>query len=713
MTNTLTKEKVDFGELLSQQKGLTMSRKIELNHIRNIGIAAHIDAGKTTTTERILYYTGKSYKIGEVDEGTATMDWMKQEQERGITITSAATTCYWKNHRINIIDTPGHVDFTAEVERSLRVLDGVVAIFCAVGAVEPQTETVWRQADRYNVPRIAYINKMDRTGADFFGTVQSMKEKLNAPVVVVQTPMGAEDAFTGVVDIINMKAYEYHDENLGATYDEVDIPEKYIKQAKEYRHLLDETVAGLDDDLLAKYMEDKPLSPDEIKKVLRRETVTGNLVPVLCGASLKNKGVQPLIDAIVDYLPSPIDLPPVKGINPENDIEEERFTKDDEAFSCLVFKIMTDPYVGKLVYFRVYSGCVSKGMFVYNTNSGRRERLGRLIHMHANSREDINEVYAGDIVACVGLKNVKTGDTLSSEKRPIVLETMHFPEPVISVAIEPKTRSDLDKLHTALNKLMEEDPTFKVKTHAETGQTIISGMGELHLEILKDRMVREFDVKANVGPPQVVYRETITKDSLGTGKFVKQTGGRGQYGHVVFFVEPLPQGTGVKFEDKTVGGVIPKEFVKSIQYGVNDAATTGVMGGFPVVDIKVTLVNGSYHEVDSSDLAFKMAASIGFKEAVRKANPILLEPIMKVDIITPEEYMGDVIGDMNSRRGKISELRTKSGARIIDGEIPLREMFGYATVLRSLTKGRANYSMEPLKFERVPKNIEEELLEKK
>lgn len=690
-----------------------MTRQINLEKIRNIGIMAHIDAGKTTTTERILYYTGKSYKIGEVDEGTATMDWMPQEQERGITITSAATTCFWKNHRINIIDTPGHVDFTAEVERSLRVLDGVVALFCAVGGVEPQSETVWRQADRYNVPRIAFVNKMDRTGADFYGTLASMREKLAAPAVAVQIPLGLEDKFKGVIDLIHMKGYEYSGEDKGATYNEIDIPSEFITLAQEYKNKLIEEVAGLDDVLLEKYMHNTQIIEEEIKMVLRRETIKGNIVPVLCGASFKNKGVQLLLDAIVGYLPSPVDIPPVKGTNPNSNEIEERKADDNEPFSALAFKIMSDPHVGKLTYFRVYSGNVEKGMYIYNPTTRKRERIGRILQMHANIREDIENVYAGDIVASVGLKLVKTGDTLCSEKKPIILESMHFPEPVISMAIEPKTRADMEKLHECLSKLMEEDPTFRVTTNTETGQTIISGMGELHLEILRDRMMREFNVSANVGQPQVSYRETITKDSLGEGKFIKQSGGHGQYGHAVLFVEPSAPGTGIVFEDKIVGGVIPKEFIRSIEHGIKDSANTGVIAGYPVTDVKVALVNGSFHEVDSSDLAFKMAGSFAFKDAVRKAGPIILEPIMKVEVITPQEYMGDVIGDMNSRRGKILELETKAGSRIIDSEIPLREMFGYATDLRSLTKGRASYSMEPLRFEKVPKNIEAELLEKK
>ncbi len=689
-----------------------MSRKVPLEKIRNIGIMAHIDAGKTTTTERILFYSGKSYKMGNVDEGTATMDWMEQERQRGITITSAATACSWNGYQINIIDTPGHVDFTAEVVRSLRVLDGAVAVFCAVGGVEPQTETVWRQADRYEVPRIAYINKMDRTGADFYIAVNSMREKLAAPVVVLQLPIGAEDKFSGIIDLITMRAYLFRGEDLGQKYDTGDIPEELRERAEEYRHSLLEAVAEKDEKLLEKYAHDESLTEAEIKRVLRRETIRGTLVPVFCGASLKNKGVQPLLDAIVDYLPSPLEVPPVTGTNPKTGEEEIRETSDDESFSALAFKLMADPYVGKLTYFRVYSGKVEKGMYVYNPKTRSRERLGRLLYMHANSREDVKEVYAGDIVAGIGMKNVRTGDTLSSEKRPIVLESMHFPDPVISMAIEPKTKADTEKLQNSLTKLMEEDPTFRVKTDTETGQIIISGMGELHLDILKTRMVREFGVSANVGPPQVSYRESITKNSLGEGKFVKQSGGRGQYGHVVFFVEPLPSGTGLTFEDKTVGGIIPKEFMKSIETGVKESATTGVISGSPVIDVKVTLVNGSFHEVDSSDLAFKMAASIGFRDAIRKANPVILEPIMKVEIITPQEYMGDVIGDVNSRRGKVQELETKAGARIIAAEVPLREMFGYATALRSLTQGRAGYTMEPLRFERVPKNIEEELLER-
>lgn len=710
----ILEEKLTLDDLLpSRVEELFMTRQIELERVRNIGIMAHIDAGKTTTTERILYYTGKTYKIGSVDEGTATMDWMPQEQERGITITSAATTCLWKKHKINIIDTPGHVDFTAEVERSLRILDGAVALFCAVGGVEPQSETVWRQAERYNVPCIAFVNKMDRTGADFYGALQSMREKLAAPAVALQIPMGMEDKFKGVIDLITMKAYEYENDEMGAQYKEIDIPGEFVERAKEYRHKLIEETASLDDNLLEKYMHEAPVTEEEIRAVLRRETIIGKIVPVLCGASFKNKGVQLLLDAIVDYLPSPADIASVKGINPDTEQEEERKALDTEPFSALAFKIMSDPHVGKLTYFRVYSGTVEKGMYVYTPTTRKRERIGRLLQMHANSREDIDTVYAGDIVACVGLKNVKTGDTLCSEKKPIVLGSMHFPEPVISMAIEPKTRADMEKLHEALTKLMEEDPTFRVNTNTETGQTIISGMGELHLDILRDRMVREFNVDANVGAPQVSYRETITKDSLGEGKFIKQSGGRGQYGHAVLFVEPNTPGAGNTFEDKTVGGVIPNEYIKSIEGGIKDSALTGVIAGFPVTDVKVVLVNGSYHEVDSSDLAFKMAGSFAFKDAVRKAGAIVLEPIMKVEVITPQEYMGDVIGDMNSRRGRIIELETKSSARIIDAEIPLKEMFGYATDLRSLTKGRASYTMEPLRFEKVPKNIEEELLEKK
>jgi elongation factor G len=690
-----------------------MARQASLENTRNIGIMAHIDAGKTTTSERILYYTGKTYKLGEVHEGTAIMDWMPQEQERGITITSAATTCFWKDHRINIIDTPGHVDFTAEVERSLRVLDGAVALFCAVGGVEPQSETVWRQADRYGVPRVAFVNKMDRTGADFFAAFASMKEKLAAPVVAIQLPLGAEDKFKGIIDLVVMKAYEYVDETQGSKYVEMEIPSEFMEKAKEFRHKLVEDISSLDDALLEKYMSDTPLTTDEIKTVLRRETIKGNLVPVLCGASFKNKGVQHLLDAIIEYLPSPVDIASVKGINPDTNSEEERKANDKEPFSALAFKIMSDPHVGKLTYFRIYSGSIEKGMYVYNPTSRKRERIGRILQMHANSREDIETASAGDIVASVGLKLVKTGDTLCSEKTPIVLGAMNFPEPVISMAIEPKTRADMEKLHEALTKLMEEDPTFRVKTNTETGQTIISGMGELHLDILRDRMVREFNVDANVGAPQVSYRETITKDSLAEGKFIKQSGGHGQYGHVVLFVEPLPPGTGITFEDKIVGGVIPSEYIKSVEAGARECATTGVIAGFPVTDVKIAVVNGSYHEVDSSDLAFKMASSLAFKEAVRKAHPIILEPIMKVEVITPQEYMGDIIGDMNSRRGRIIELETKAGARIIDAEIPLKEMFGYATDLRSLSKGRASYSMEPLRFEKVPKNVEEQLLEKK
>ncbi len=689
-----------------------MARLYQLEKTRNIGIMAHIDAGKTTTTERILYYTGRVHKLGEVHNGTAVMDWMPQEQERGITITSAATTCFWRDHRINIIDTPGHVDFTAEVERSLRVLDGAVAVFCSVGGVEPQSETVWRQADRYGVPRIAFVNKMDRVGADFLATIETMKDKLGTKAVAVQLPIGAEDSFRGIVDLIRMQAIIYiEDEKSDTNYTIEEIPADMLEQAKAFRGKMIEALAEEDEMLLDKYVHGHEPSEQELVSVMRKATLDGIAVPVLCGASFKNKGVQLLLDAVVDYMPGPLDVPPIKGINPKNDQEEARKPDDSEPFSALAFKIMTDPYVGKLTYFRVYSGSTKKGTAVYNTTSNSRERLGRLLEMHANDRKDIDEVFTGDIVAAVGLKHVSTGDTLCSEDHKIILESMLFPEPVISMAIEPKTRADRDKLQMALHKMTEEDPTFKISSNQETGQTIISGMGELHLDIIKDRMFREFQVQANVGAPQVAFRETITAPCRAEGKFIKQSGGRGQYGHVVINVEPMEKGAGFLFVDNIIGGVIPKEFIKSVKQGVEEAAMTGVLGGYPVVDMKVTLEDGSYHDVDSSDLAFKMAGSIGFKDAVKRAKPILLEPIMRVDVTTPEEYMGEVIGDINSRRGKVTTIDSKLKTRIIKAEVPLKEMFGYATSIRSLTKGRASYSMEPSHFNKVPRDIEEQILD--
>lgn len=688
-----------------------MARQYQLKQVRNIGIMAHIDAGKTTTTERILYYTGKVHKLGEVHEGTAVMDWMPQEQERGITITSAATTCFWRDNRINIIDTPGHVDFTAEVERSLRVLDGAVAVFCSVGGVEPQSETVWRQADRYGVPRIAFVNKMDRVGANFLETIATMKDKLGAKAVAVQLPLGAEDVFRGIIDLIRMKAIVHTDDATGADFVVEDIPADMQEQAKLYRGILIEALAEEDEVILDKYVHGHEPSVEELVSVIRKATLDGIVVPVLCGASFKNKGVQQLLDAIVDYLPSPLDVPPMKGTNPKTDQEEVRKADDNEPFCALAFKIMTDPYVGKLTYFRVYSGTIRKGVSVYNSNSSSRERLGRILEMHANDRKDVEEVSAGDIVAAVGLKHVSTGDTICDEEHKIVLESMLFPEPVISMAIEPKTRADRDKLQMALHKMTEEDPTFKISSNVETGQTIISGMGELHLDIIKDRMFREFQVQANVGAPQVAFRETITTAVRAEGKFIKQSGGHGQYGHVVMTIEPMEKGSGFLFEDNIVGGAIPKEYIKSVKHGVEEAATTGVLGGYPVVDIKISLEDGSYHDVDSSDLAFKMAASIGFKDGVKRAKPILLEPIMKVDVTTPEEYMGDVIGDINSRRGKIINIESKAKTRIIKSEVPLKEMFGYATSIRSLTKGRASYAMEPSHFNKVPRDIEEQILD--
>ncbi|KHO63434.1 elongation factor G [Thermoanaerobacter sp. YS13] len=689
-----------------------MPRDYSLDKVRNIGIMAHIDAGKTTTTERILFYTGKVHKLGEVHEGTATMDWMVQEQERGITITSAATTCYWKGHKINIIDTPGHVDFTVEVERSLRILDGAVAVFSAKEGVEPQSETVWRQADKYHVPRIAYVNKMDIIGADFFNVIKMIKERLGANPVAIQIPIGKEDTFRGIVDLIKMEAIIYEDD-LGTVMDETEIPEDLKDLAEEYREKLLEAVSEQDETILEKYLEGKEITEEEIHKALRKGTINGELVPVVCGSSYKNKGIQPMLDAIVRYLPSPIDLPPVKGMALNTGEEIERKADDSEPFSALAFKIMADPYVGKLAFFRVYSGTLNAGSYVLNSTKGKKERIGRILRMHANHREEIDAVYTGDIVAAVGLKDTTTGDTLCDENHPILLESMDFPEPVISVAIEPKTKAAQEKMTMALLKLAEEDPTFKTYTDQETGQTIIAGMGELHLEIIVDRLRREFNVDCNVGKPQVAYKETITKPVKIEGKFIRQSGGRGQYGHVWLEMEPAPRGEGYTFENRIVGGVIPKEYIPAVDAGVQEAMQNGVLGGYPVIDVKVALVDGSYHEVDSSDMAFKIAGSIAFKEGMKKANPVLLEPIMKVEVVVPEEYMGDIIGDINSRRGRVEGMEARAGAQVIRAFVPLAEMFGYATDLRSKTQGRGTYTMQFHHYEEVPKNITDQILEKK
>ncbi len=689
-----------------------MARKYQLKKLRNIGIIAHIDAGKTTTTERILYYTGVSHKIGEVHEGTATMDWMEQEKERGITITSASTTCFWKEHMINIIDTPGHVDFTVEVERALRVLDGAVGVFCAVGGVEPQSETVWRQADKYHVPRIAFVNKMDRIGADFFNVVQEIDEKLNGNPLVIQLPIGSESNFVGVIDLIRMKAVIWDSDVLGAKFSIKDIPEELADQALEYRNKLIEKLADFDDEIMEKYLEGEDISEDKIVSAIRKATIKTQVTPVLCGSAFKNKGVQPLLDAVVDFLPSPLDIPPVKGIDPKTGEEIERKADENEPLSLLAFKIMSDPYVGKLTYFRVYSGTLKAGSYAYNSTKGKTERVGRLLRMHANKREDVDVVYAGDIAAAIGLKYTTTGDTLCDEKHPIVLEAMEFPEPVISVAVEPKTKADRDKLSNALQKLAEEDPTFRIRYDEETNQTIISGMGELHLEIIVDRLKREFKVGVNVGKPQVAYKESIKGKVKQEGKFVRQTGGHGQYGHVWIEIEPLERGKGFEFVDKIVGGVIPKEFIPAVEAGVKEAMESGIVAGYPVVDVRVTLFDGSYHEVDSSDMAFKIAGSMAFREAAKKAKPYLLEPVMDVEVTTPEQYLGDVMGDINSRRGKIKSMGEKGNLKIIKAHIPLGEMFGYATVLRSITQGRGTYTMQFSHYEEVPKNIAEKIIKK-
>ncbi|MDD3782762.1 MAG: elongation factor G [Limnochordia bacterium] len=685
-----------------------MGREFAVEKTRNIGIMAHIDAGKTTTTERILFYTGKVHKIGETHEGGATMDWMAQERERGITITSAATTCHWKGYRINIIDTPGHVDFTVEVERSLRVLDGAVAVFCSVGGVEPQSETVWRQADRYHVPRIAYVNKMDRVGANFQRVMDMMVERLGANPVAVQWPIGAEDTFRGIVDLVEMKAHFYIDD-IG-NFEVGEIPEELRDEVELARQLLVEKVAETDDELTIKYLEGEEITPEELKAALRRACIAVELIPVLCGSSFKNKGVQPLLDAVVEYLPSPADLPPVEGSNPATGAEEHRALRDDEPFAGLAFKIMADPYVGKLAFFRVYSGTLRAGSYVLNVSTGRRERVGRILLMHANHREDVDQVFSGDIAAIVGPKDISTGDTLADEKHPILLEALEFPEPVINLAVEPKSKADQDKLGYALQRLAEEDPTFRVYTDQETGQTIIAGMGELHLEIIVDRLLREFKVEANIGKPQVAYRETITKAVKAEGKFVRQTGGRGQYGHVVLEVEPNERGAGFVFENKIVGGVVPREYIAPVEAGIKEAMLTGVVAGFPVVDVKVALVDGSYHEVDSSELAFKIAGSIGFKEACRQAAPVILEPVMKLEVVTPDDFLGDVMGDINARRGKIAGMEQRGNTQIVRGYVPLAEMFGYATALRSMTQGRAQHTMTFAYYEQLPPALAEEII---
>ncbi|MGA2622341.1 MAG: elongation factor G [Bacteroidota bacterium] len=691
-----------------------MARAFSLDRVRNIGIMAHIDAGKTTTTERILFYTGVVHRMGEVHDGAATMDWMEQERERGITITSAATTCEWNGHRINIIDTPGHVDFTAEVERSLRVLDGAVALFCSVGGVEPQSETVWRQADRYNVPRIAFVNKMDRVGADFFHVIQMMKDRLGANAVPLQLPIGEGDLFVGVIDLITMTARVFNDSTQGSTFEDMPIPKDLQKLATEYRTKMLEAVSDEDDTLLEKYLEGKEILPAETRTVLRRACLRASIVPVLCGSAFKNKGVQSLLDAVVDYLPSPVDVGNGEVSGHHQNMKDHIIRKisDDERFAALAFKIVSDPFVGKLTYFRVYSGTLKPGSYVFNSNSGRKERIGRVLRMHANHREDIDEAFAGDIVAAVGLRHTKTGDTLCDEDDPVILEKMEFPEPVISVAIEPKTKADQEKLGEALSKLADEDPTFRVSTNEETGQTIISGMGELHLEIIVDRMKREFRVEANVGKPEVAYRETIRKKVEQEGKFIRQSGGRGQYGHVWIEIEPNEKGKGFEFENDIVGGVVPKEYIKPISQGIQEAMRNGVLGGYPVVDVKVRLFDGSYHEVDSSEIAFKIAGSIAFKEAALKADPVILEPIMDVEVVTPEEYMGDVIGDLNSRRGKIGGLQPRKDAQVIKATVPLSDMFGYSTQLRSMTQGRAIYTMQFAHYDVVPQNISDQIIEK-
>jgi elongation factor G len=689
-----------------------MSQKVKIDKVRNIGIMAHIDAGKTTTTERILFYTGKSHRLGEVHDGAAIMDWMEQEKERGITITSAATTCFWNDHQINIIDTPGHVDFTVEVERSLRVLDGAVALFCAVGGVEPQSETVWRQADKYSVPRIAFINKVDRIGADFYSAVQMMKDRLKANAIPINLPIGQGDMFVGVIDLIQFNARMYHDESFGATYDEIPIPEDLLEIANKYRTEMLEAVSDVDDTLLEKYLDGKEISPEEVLAVLRRATIELKIIPVLCGSAFKNKGVQKLLDYVVDLLPSPIDFEEIEAHHVGINDSVTRKIDEKEKFAALAFKIANDPFVGKLCFFRVYAGKLKAGSYIYNSVSQKKERVGRLLQMHANHREDIDEVKAGDIAAVVGLKHTRTGDTICSEDDPIILEKMTFPEPVIQIAIEPKTKADQDKLSESLTKLSDEDPTFRVNVDHETGQTLISGMGELHLEILVDRMKREFKVEANIGKPQVAYRETITEKVNAEGKFIKQSGGRGKYGHVEIELEPNEPGKGFEFLNGIVGGSVPKEYIPAVSAGIQEAMRNGVVAGFPVVDVKAKLYDGSYHDVDSDELSFKVAGSMAFKNGSKKAKPILLEPVMSVEVVTPEEYLGDVMGDLNSRRGKIEGFNARKDAQVIKAFVPLSEMFGYATILRSMTQGRAIYSMQFEHYMQVPNSIAEEIAEK-
>ncbi|MCX8059301.1 MAG: elongation factor G [Spirochaetes bacterium] len=687
-------------------------KEVDIKMYRNIGIMAHIDAGKTTTSERILYYTGKTYKIGEVHEGTTELDWMEQERERGITITSAATTTFWRDHRINLIDTPGHVDFTVEVERSLRVLDGAIGVFCAVGGVEPQSETVWRQANKYKVPRLIFVNKMDRIGADFFKVESEIIDKLNGIPLPVQIPYGKENNFKGVIDLIKMKAIVWEGEDLGAKYHEDKIPDDLIDIAKQYREKLLERISEIDDIIMEKYLSGESISEEEIKSTIRKGTIQMKFFPMFCGSAFKNKGVQPLLDGVIDYLPSPVDIGKIKGIHPKTRDEIERENSVNQPFCALAFKIMSDPYIGKLTFIRIYSGRLEQGMQVFNSTKEKDERIGRIVLMHANKREEISSAKAGDIVGVIGLKNVQTGDTLCDKNNPIILESMDFPEPVIYIAIEPKTKADYDKLSNGLIKLAEEDPTFKVRVDQESGQTIISGMGELHLEIIVDRLKREHKVEANIGNPQVAYRETIKSSSKVEGKYIKQSGGRGQYGHVVLEVEPLERGKGFEFIDKIVGGRIPKEYIPSVKKGIEDALDNGVIAGYPVTDIKVTLVDGSYHEVDSSDMAFQIAASIGFKDAVRKSNPTILEPIMALEVIVPEEYLGDVMGDINGRRGKITGMKESQMGKIIKAEVPLSSMFGYATLLRSKTQGRGTYTMQFSHYEELPKNLQEQILKK-
>lgn len=688
-----------------------MARAFSLEKTRNIGIIAHIDAGKTTTTERILFYTGILHKMGEVHEGGATMDWMAQEKERGITITSAATTCHWKNHRINIIDTPGHVDFTVEVERSLKVLDGAVTVLSAKSGVEPQSETVWRQAERYHVPRMVYVNKMDIIGADFYNVLKMMVERLNAHPVAIQIPIGSEDTFQGLIDLIKMKAVIY-EEDYTKEPEAVEIPAEYKEKAEEYRQKMLDSVAETDDELMMKYLEGEELTEEEIKATIRKATIACEITPVICGSSYKDKGIQPMLDAVVDYMPAPVDIPAIKGINPDTNEEDKRESSDEEPFAALAFKIMADPFVGKLAFFRVYSGTLNAGSYVFNSTKGKKERIGRILQMHANNRKEIEVVYSGDIAAAVGLKDTTTGDTLCDENHPIILESMEFPDPVISVAVEPKTKADQEKMGIALQKLAEEDPTFRVRTDAETGQTIISGMGELHLDIIVDRMSREFKVDCKVGKPQVAYRETIRKTVKSEGKFVRQSGGKGQYGHCWIELIPQDPGEGFSFESKIVGGAIPKEYIGPIENGIKEAMENGVVAGYPMVDIKAIVYDGSYHEVDSSEMAFKVAGSMAFKAGALKANPVLLEPYVKVEVTVPEEYMGDVIGDLNSRRGRIEGMEPRNGVQVINAFVPLSEMFGYATDLRSKTQGRGNYSMEVSYYDEVPKNISDAIVAK-